>query len=94
MRLDYNCFSTCDKFCIHIDMFYYSIFYYSIIPSFLFAIILNVLTFMSFVSFETHIFGDKTFQLRVHLFKLIMKGSYLSSAARFISINLDLTMHG
>ena len=38
------------------------------------TIILNALTFMSFVSFGTHIFGDKTLQLPVHLPKLIMNG--------------------
>ena len=34
--------------------------------------ILNYLIFMYFVSFGTHIFGDKTLQLAVHLTKLIM----------------------
>ena len=38
------------------------------------AITLNALTYMSFVSFGTHIFGDKTLQLSVRLFKLIMHG--------------------
>ena len=33
---------------------------------------------MSFDSFGTHIFGDQTLQLPVHLLKLIMNG-YLSS---------------
>ena len=32
------------------------------------------LAFMFFVSFGTHIFGDKTLQLPVDLFKLIMNG--------------------
>ena len=39
---------------------------------FSFVIILNALTFMSFVSFGTHIFRDQTFP--VHFFKLIMNG--------------------
>ena len=36
------------------------------------VIILNYLTFMSFVSFGTHNFGDKTLQPPVHLSKLII----------------------
>ena len=48
---------------------------------------------MSFVSFGTHIFGDKTLQLPAHLFKLITNGQYLSST-EFISIRVSLTMHG
>ena len=44
---------------------------------------------MPFVSFGTHIFGDKTSQLPVHLFKSI---KYLSSTA-FISITVGLTIH-
>ena len=39
---------------------------------FFFVIILNALTFMSFVSFGTHNFGDQILQLPVHLFKLII----------------------
>ena len=46
---------------------------------------------MYFVSFGTHIFGDKTMQLPVHLSKLIMNG-YLSSTG-FKSIRVGLTMH-
>ena len=46
---------------------------------------------MTFVSFGMHIFGDKTLQLPVHLFKLIMNGSYLSSLGL---IRVGLTMHG
>ena len=42
-----------------------------VLASSLFVIILNALTFMSFVSFGKYIFGDKTLQLPVHLFKLI-----------------------
>ena len=38
------------------------------LASSLFVIILNALTFMSFASFGTHIFGEKTLQLTVHLF--------------------------
>ena len=48
---------------------------------------------MSFVSFRTHSFKDKTFLLPVHLFKLIMNGLYLTSTG-FISIRVVLTMHG
>ena len=48
---------------------------------------------MTFVSFGMHIFGDKTLQLPVHLFKLIMNGSYLSSLG-LILIRVGLTMHG
>ena len=44
------------------------------IASSLVVIILNALTFMSFISFGTHIFGDKTLQLQVHSSKLIMNG--------------------
>ena len=40
--------------------------------SFLLVIILNGLTFMSFVSVGTHIFGEKALKITVHLFKLIM----------------------
>ena len=49
---------------------------YSVIAlvSSLFVTILNALTYMSFVSFGTHIFRDKTLQLAVHLSKLIMNG--------------------
>ena len=43
-----------------------------VLASFLFAILLKALTFMSFVSFGTHTFGDKTLQLSLHLSKLIM----------------------
>ena len=39
---------------------------------FLFSVMLNALTLMSFVSFGTHIFGDKTLQHPVHLLKQIM----------------------
>ena len=48
---------------------------------------------MSFVSFGTHNFGDKTLQIQVHLFKLIMNGEYLSSTG-FISTTVGLKMHG
>ena len=44
------------------------------LASFLFVIKLNALAFMSYVSLGTHIFGDKTLQLPVHLSKLIMNG--------------------
>ena len=47
---------------------------------------------MSFVSFGTHIFLDKTLQLPVRLFKLIMNGYYLSSAW-FISVIVGVIMH-
>ena len=46
------------------------------LASLLFVIILNALIFMSFVSFGTHIFGDETVQLPVHLIKLIINGLY------------------
>ena len=42
------------------------------LPSSFFVIISNYLTYMSFVSFGTHIFGDKTLQRPVHLSKLVM----------------------
>ena len=42
------------------------------LPSFLFVIILSFLKFIYF--FETHLFGDKTLQLPLHLSKLIMNG--------------------
>ena len=42
------------------------------LASFLFVIILSALTFMSFVSFWRYLFGDKTLELQVHVFKLIM----------------------
>ena len=48
---------------------------------------------MSFVSSGTHIYGDKTSQLPVHIFKLIMNEYYLSSAG-FKSISVGSTMHG
>ena len=48
---------------------------------------------MSFVSFGTHIFGDKTLQFPVHLFKLIMNGQYASSTWS-ISIIVGINMHG
>ena len=48
---------------------------------------------MSFVSFGTHICGEKTLQLPVNLFKLIMNGYYLSSLG-FIPIRVGLTIHG
>ena len=44
---------------------------------------------MSFVSFGTHIFGDKTLQTPVHLLKLIINEKYLSSL-RFISVIVAL----
>ena len=44
------------------------------LASSLFIIMLNALTFISFVSFGTHSFGDQTLQISVHLFKLIMNG--------------------
>ena len=62
------------------------------LASILFVIILNALTFMSFVSFRTHIFGDKTLRLLIHLFKLITNRSYLSSTG-FKSIRVGLTVH-
>ena len=43
-----------------------------VLPSFLFVIRLNAFTFMPFAFFGTHIFGDKTLQLSLHLPKLIM----------------------
>ena len=43
-----------------------------VLASFLFVIILNAFTFMSFVSFRTHVFGVKTLQLPVYLSKLIL----------------------
>ena len=46
----------------------------TVLASFLFFIILNTLTFTSFVFLETNIFGDKTLQLSLHLTKLIMSG--------------------
>ena len=48
---------------------------------------------MSFVSFGTHVFGDKTLQIPLHLFQLVMNGKYLSSIG-FISIKLGLNIHG
>ena len=45
-----------------------------VLVSFLFVIILNALTFMSFISFGTHIFGDKTLQISLHLSKPMMNG--------------------
>ena len=39
-----------------------------------FVFVLNALTFMYFVSFGTHTFGDKTLQLPLNLSKLIMNG--------------------
>ena len=62
------------------------------LASILFVIILNALTFMSFVSFRTHIFGDKTLRVLIHLFKLITNRSYLSSTG-FKSIRVGLTVH-
>ena len=47
---------------------------------------------MYFVSFGTHIFGDKTLQIPAHLFKLIMNGQYLSSTG-FMLIRIGLTMN-
>ena len=47
---------------------------------------------MSFVSFGTHNFGDKTLQLPLQLFELMMN-KYLSSKG-FISAGVGLTMHG
>ena len=47
---------------------------------------------MSFVSFGTHNFGDKTLQLPLQLFELMMN-KYLSSEG-FISAGVGLTMHG
>ena len=44
------------------------------LASFLFVIIFNALTYMSFLPFGKHIFGDKTLPLPVHLFTLIMNG--------------------
>ena len=52
-----------------------------------------LLSFMSFVSFGTHIFGNKTLQLPMHLFKLIMNGKYLSSTVSY-QIRVGLTRHG
>ena len=70
----------------------YEIFSVIVLALFLFAIISNALTFMSFAFFGSHVFGNKRLQLPVHLFKLIMNGYYLSSAG-FISIRVGLTMH-
>ena len=42
------------------------------LASFLFVIMLHALIFMSFVSFGTSIFQNKTLQLSVHLSKLTM----------------------
>ena len=44
----------------------YEICFAIVLVSFLFVAILNALTFMSFVSFRTHIFGNKILQLLVH----------------------------
>ena len=54
--------------------------------------ILNTLTFMSFVFFRTHILEDNTLQLQLHLYRLTMNG-YLRSKG-FKSIRVGLTMHG
>ena len=42
-----------------------------------FAIILNALSFISFFSFQTHAFGDKTLRLPIHLLKLIMNKNHI-----------------
>ena len=59
-----------------------------VLAYFLFVIIVNALTFMSFASFGTNIFGDKTLQLPVHLSKITMNG-YCLSSKEFQSV-----MHG
>ena len=46
---------------------------------------------MSFTSFGTHIFGDKTLQLPLNLSKLIMNGYFIIG---FKSITVDLIIHG
>ena len=45
-----------------------------VLASLLCVIILNDLSFTSFVSFGTHNCGDKTLQLQIHLSKRIMNG--------------------
>ena len=62
------------------------------LASFLFVIISHSLTFMSFVSFISHVFGDKPLQLSVRLFRLMMNGWYLNSTG-FILIRVGLTRH-
>ena len=55
---------------------------------------INTLRFMSFVFFETHIFGDNnTLQLPLHCCKLIINGQYLSSAG-FKSVTVGQIIHG
>ena len=56
----------------------------------MFLVILNALTFMSFIFFRTHTFGDKRLQLQLHSSKLIIN-RYLSSA-KFKPITVCLTM--
>ena len=48
---------------------------------------------MSFVSFGTHIFGEKTLHFPIYLFNVIINGWY-SSSRGFKSIRVGLTMHG
>ena len=74
----------------------HEMFFIIVLASFLFVIILNTLTFMSFVIFRTHIFGDETLaalQLPLHLSYLFMNGKYLS-LTRFKSIRKDLIING
>ena len=66
---------------------------YVFLASFLFAIILNALKFMYFVTFGTHTFGDKTLQLLMQLSKLLMNGYYLSSTG-LKSKRVGLAKHG
>ena len=64
----------------------------SVLVLFIFVIILNTLTFISFVSFGICIFGDKTLQLPLHLSKSIINRQYLSSIA-FKLLTVCITMH-
>ena len=57
------------------------------------VIMLNILAFVSFAFFKTHIFRDSTLQLPLHLSELIMNGQYLSLTG-FKSIRVGLIMHG
>ena len=52
----------------------YEIWFVIVLVSFLFVIILNALTFISFHFCGTHILGNKKLQLPVHMSKLIMNG--------------------
>ena len=55
--------------------------------------IIKAFTFISFVSFGTHTFGDRALNLFAHVFKLIMNGYYLSSTGNIL-IRVGLIMHG